>query len=219
MPGRSVLSRSMLLCALAAPFFTAPAALAQTDVADMREDVRGLTQRVGELSLRVEQLEHENDALHAKVAALGGTKDSVTTAQLNSAVAELNASIHSAVADSRTEILEKVATQMEVLAKQTNAALDSMAKPAARPAPTTSSATYTTSAGTAPSPAKAEFSENFPKEGISYTVAKGDSLGGIARKTSSKSADIIAANKLTDPSKIQAGQILFIPGGKQPHAP
>ncbi len=179
----------------------------------MHEDIRGLTQRVNELSLRVEQLEHENETLHAKVAALDGTKDFVTTPQLNGAVAELNASIHSAVAESRTEILDKVATQMENLAKQTNSALDSIAKPVVAQG---SSATYTT---TATAPAKAEFSDNFSKEGISYTVAKGDSLGGIARKTGSKSADIIAANKLTDPSKIQVGQVLFIPGGKEPHAP
>jgi LysM repeat protein len=192
---------------------TAPAAHAQTDIADMHEDIRGLTQRVNELSLRVEQLEHENETLRSKVAGLDGTKDFVTTPQLNSAVAELNASIHSAVADSRTEILDKVATQMENLAKQTNNALDSIAKPVVAQG---SSATYTT---TTPAPAKTEFSDNFPKEGISYTVAKGDSLGGIARKTGSKSADIISANKLTDPSKIQVGQVLFIPGGKEPHAP
>jgi LysM repeat protein len=192
---------------------TAPVAHAQTEIADMHEDIRGLTQRVNELSLRVEQLEHENETLRSKVAGLDGTKDFVTTPQLNGAVAELNASIHSAVAESRTEILDKVATQMENLAKQTNSALDSIAKPAVAQA---SSATYTT---TSTPPAKAEFSDNFSKEGISYTVAKGDSLGGIARKTGSKSADIIAANKLTDPSKIQVGQVLFIPGGKEPHAP
>jgi LysM repeat protein len=204
----------VLLCAFLAPFMTAPVAHAQTEIADMHEDIRGLTQRVNELSLRVEQLEHENETLRSKVAGLDGTKDFVTTPQLNGAVAELNASIHSAVAESRTEILDKVATQMENLAKQTNSALDSIAKPAVAQG---SSATYTT---TAPAPAaKTEFSDNFSKEGISYTVAKGDSLGGIARKTGSKSADIIAANKLTDPSKIQVGQVLFIPGGKEPHAP
>ena len=32
----------------------------QYELANMREDVRGLVQRVGELNLRVEQLEREN---------------------------------------------------------------------------------------------------------------------------------------------------------------
>jgi LysM repeat protein len=207
--GRSSFRRLTLVCATLAPLLAAPAANAQATVADLNEDVRGLTQHVNELSLRVEQLEHDNEALRSKVAVLAGTKDSVTTAQLNGAVADLNASIESAVAASRTEILDKVASQMEKLAKQTNAAIDSVAKPVEAPAPV---------AATIP-PSKAEFSEAYSKEGVSYTVAKGDSLGGIARKTKSKSQDIIAANKLTDPSKIQVGQVLFIPGGKEPQAP
>ena len=198
----------MLLCASLAPLLTAPAAHAQTDIADMKEDIRGLTQRVNELSLRIEQLEHDNETLRSKVGALSGTKDTVTAAQLNSAVADLNASIRSAVADSRTEILDKVATQMENLAKQTNSALDSIAKPAAA---TTSSATYT---ATAPAPAKTEFSDNFSKEGISYTVVKGDSLGGIAHKTSAKSADIIAVagDPLSDITELERVKFVMAAG-------
>jgi LysM repeat protein len=177
---------------------------AQTEIADLHEDVRGLTQRLGELSLRVEELEHENAELKAKVGALGGSRDFATTAQLNGAIADLNASIKAAVSASQTEILDKVATQMENLAKQTNAALDSIAKPspAARPAP-------------AEAP-RAPFGTDYPKEGISYTVQRGDSVGLIAKKTGAKFHDIIDANKISDPSRIQVGQVLFVPGGKQP---
>jgi LysM repeat protein len=190
----------MVACAV----FAASRASAQTEVADLREDVRGLTQRVGELSLRVEQLEQENAVLRSKVAGIGSSRDLVTTAQLNGAVADLNGSIKSAVGASRTEILEQVATQMEKLAKQTNAALDSIARPSApvqaRPA-------------AQGEPAKA-FGDSYPKEGVSYTVQKGDSVGLIAKKTGAKSQDIIDANKIADPSRIQAGQVLFVPGGK-----
>ena len=172
----------------------------------MHEDIRGLNQRLGDLALRVEQLEHENAELKAKVRELEGGRDAVTTAQLNGAVADLNASVKSAVEASRTEILGQVARQMEVLAKQTNAALDSLARPGtpavqARPGPQAE----------APKPA---FGSSYPKEGVSYTVAKGDTVGLIAKKTGAKSQDIIDANRLTDPSRIQAGQVLFIPGGK-----
>jgi LysM repeat protein len=62
-------------------------------------------------------------------------------------------------------------------------------------------------------PAK-PFGDTYSKEGVSYTVQKGDSIGGIARKTGAKVQDIIDANKLADPSRIQAGQVLFVPGGK-----
>jgi LysM repeat protein len=204
MHGRPALSRLTLLCAALAAPFSAARLSAQTEVADLREDVRGLSQRVGELSLRVEQLEHENAELRASVAARGAA-DSVTPAQFNGAVADLNASIKSAVEASRTEILAKVAAQMENLAKQTNAALDSIAKagPAVQArAPTQAEA------------ARPAFGGSFPKEGVNYTVQKGDSVGIIAKRTGSKVQDIIDANKLADPSKIQAGQVLFIPGGK-----
>jgi nucleoid-associated protein YgaU len=197
----------MLACCALALLCAAPAARAQTDIADMHEDIRGLTQRLNELSLRVEQLEHENAGLRSKVGALDGNRDTVTTAQLNRAIADMNASIQTAVGASRAEILEKVATQMEKLAKQTNAALDSIARTSS-PAPVREAAQPPAAA-----PAKA-FGDAYSKDGLSYTVQKGDSLGGIARKTGGKAQEIIDANKLTDPSRIQAGQILFIPGGK-----
>ena len=174
-------------------------------MADLREDVRGLSQRIGELSLRVEQLEHENAELRAKVAAIDRNSDFVTSARFNAAVADLNASIKASVGSSRSEILQEVAVQMEKLAKQTNAALDSIAK-----AGTAAQARPGAQAQGAP-PA---FGNAYPKEGVSYTVQKGDSIGIIAKKTGAKAQDIIDANKLADPSRIQSGQVLFIPGGK-----
>ena len=89
---------------------------------------------------------------------------------------------------------ERAAAQIKKLGDATNAALDSLAKGmATRPVIQTS------------------FSDNFPKEGISYTVQKGDTLAVIAKKTGSKSQDIINANKIADPSRILVGQTLFIP--------
>ena len=189
-----------LVAALAAPAVRLSAQ--STEAADLREDVRSLSQRLGDLSLRVEQLEHDNQDLKARLSS-GQAQDTVTAAELNAAVARLSAAIKSENEASRAEILQQVSTQMENLAKQTNAALDSMAKPAA-------------AAPRADAPAKAVFGESYPKEGVSYTVQKGDSVGIIARKTGAKAQDIIDANKLLEPSRIQAGQVLFVPGGKQP---
>ena len=205
MPGRFYSSRLTLVCAALLSSIGPTQARGQTELADLREDVHGLSQRVNELTLRVEQLEHENSELQAKVARAEENKEMITAAQLNGAVADINASIASAVAASRSEILQQVATQMEVLAKQTNAALDSLAK--AGPAPQV----RTTAATPTPKPA---FGDTYSKEGVSYTVAKGDTVGLIAKKTGAKAQDIIDANKLLDPSRIQAGQVLFIPGGK-----
>jgi LysM repeat protein len=167
----------------------------QVELANLREDVRGLSQRVAELTLRLEQVERENAELRRRAAADAGAR--VSPAQLQAAVAEAEKSAREAVATSKTETLQHVAAQIEKLAKQTNAAIDSLAKAQApRPAPTI------------------KFAEDFPKDGVSYTVQKGDTLAVIAKKTGAKQQDIINANKLADPSRIVVGQTLFIPGGK-----
>ena len=174
----------------ATAFAQAPAP--QVELANLREDVRVLSQRVGELALRVEQLERENTALQRKSDA--GAQAYATVVQLNEALATVNLALKNAVASAKAETLEQVAAQMEKLARQTNAAIDSLAK------------------GLATWPAVApSFSDDFPKEGISYTVQKGDTLALIAKKTGAKTPDIVNANKIADPSKIQVGQTLFLP--------
>jgi LysM repeat protein len=183
---------------LAVGFFAATAFAQnspQVELANLREDVRGLVQRLGELALRIEQLERENTELRSRSTM--ADKTYVTVAQLNEAIADVNRDIRTAVATSKSETLQQVSAQLEKLGKQTNAALDSLAKSqATRPVVQTA------------------FSEEYPKQGISYTVQKGESLAAIAKKTGAKPQDIINANKLSDPSRISAGQTLFIPGGK-----
>lgn len=191
-----MLKRVLLLCVAAA---LGTPLLAQVELANLREDVRGLSQRVAELSLRVEQLERQNNDLSARA----GTADRayVTLTQLNQSLSDVNRNIQVAVNVSRSETMQQVAQQMEKLAKQTNAAIEALSKNGgAHPA-----------AGAA---GPTNFSDDYPKEGVSYIVQKGDSLALIAKKTGAKSADIINANKISDPSRIVAGQTLFIPGGK-----
>lgn len=195
------MSRPFRLLAFA-PLFALPLALSAqavsspaAELANLREDVRLLVQRVGELSLRVEQLENENARL-AKLAA-GAQDNAATISQLNTAIADLTRDIKAAGAQTKSEVLAVVATQMETLAKQTNAALDAMSRGR--------------SAGPA---APATFSDNFPKEGVTYTVQPGDTLSKIAQKTGARLNDIVNANKIVDPTKVQVGQVLFIPGGK-----
>jgi nucleoid-associated protein YgaU len=160
------------------PALVAAAALrAQTadpgvEIANLREDVNGLSQRLGDLNLRVEQLEAQNAALRDQAKSAG--QNAVTIAQLNAAIADINSRI-----DAEMEKLEG-------------------------------------SSGSAGphAPAQPGFSEDFPKVGVSYTVQRGDTLALIAKKTGARLSDIINANKIADPSRIQAGQALFIPGGK-----
>jgi LysM repeat protein len=171
-----------------AAFAQAPAS--QVDLANLQEDIRGLTQRVNDLSLDVEHLEHERSQSADPTAA--AAKDYATVAQLNQAVAELNRAIQSAVADSRNETLQRVGDQMEKLARQTNAALDALARTApGRPAGQ--------GVSTGPGPER------------TYTVEGGDTLASISKKTGARVSDIIDANRISDPSRILVGQTLVIP--------
>jgi LysM repeat protein len=189
-----MLKRMLCFCSVALVLATSSLP-AQVELANMREDLRGLIQRVGDLSLQVEQLERENAELRGKAGA--AEKSYVTLTQLNDAIASINQTIRSSAAATKSETLQQVSVQMEKLAKQTNTAIDSLAKGMA-----TRNTVQTT------------FSEDYAKEGISYTVQKGDTLAVIAKKTGAKAQDIINANKISDPSRINAGQTLFIPGGK-----
>jgi len=167
----------------------------QYELAGLREDVRGLTQRVGELSLRIEQLERENNELRGKASAVASS--SVTVEQLNEAIADLNRTIKASAASTKSETLQQVSGQIKVLASQTNAAIDSVAKGQA-----TRQNVQTV------------FTEDYAKEGVSYTVQKGDTLSSIAQKNGARMADIINANKISDPTRINVGQTLFIPVAK-----
>lgn len=168
----------------------------QVELANLREDVRGLVQRVGDLGLRVEQLERENANLRRKSA--DGSRAFATVAQLNEAVADLHRTLKTAVATSQNDTLQLVSTQLEKLGRQTNAAFDALGKAqTVRPIK--------------PPPATADDRAN---EAGSYTVQKGDSLASIAKKTGAKQQELIAANRISDPSLIKVGQTLIIPGGK-----
>jgi LysM repeat protein len=194
---RTAVVRLFLSVAFVAPVvLTAQAASPAVELANLREDVRLLVQRVGELSIRVEQLENENARLARN--ASGAEQNHATLTQLNTAIADLSRDIKASAAATKSEVLATVSTQIEALARQTNAALDSVSRPRPAPAPV----------------APVAFSDDFPKEGVSYTVAAGDTVSRIAQKTGAKVADIVNANKLADPTRIRVGQVLFIPGGK-----
>lgn len=54
-----------------------------------------------------------------------------------------------------------------------------------------------------------------PSSGLNHTVAKGETLANIAMKYKVEENDIIEANKLASAGSLQAGQKLFIPGGRK----
>jgi LysM repeat protein len=163
------------------------------ELASLREDVRLLNQKVNDLGLRIEQLERDNNDLRSKT---GGTY--VTLAQLNEAIADVQKTLQAALRDQRRDTLQQVSVQMAKMADETQAAINALAKGAA----------------TRQAVATPTFSEDYPKEGASYMVQRGDTLSSIAHKTNAKMQDIINANKIADPTRLQVGQTLFIPQSK-----
>jgi LysM repeat protein len=183
---------SVVLAGASTVLAQSPQANVAFEIANLREDLRLLQQQVGELKLTVEQLTRENSQLQARAS-----QSYVTVEQLNRSVADVNRTMQSALSDQKREVLQQVAGQIERLGKQTNAALDSLAKgQATRPTVQT------------------EFSEDFPREGVTYTVQTGDTLSKIAERNNARVQDIINANKISDPTKLRVGQSLFIPQRK-----
>lgn len=160
----------------------------------MQEDIRVLDERTRNLQLQVEQVTRENRELKESIQDMKDlTASVVTLAQLNNAVAEATRGYQAG----DREMLLKVTRQVEQLAKQTQSAIDSLA------------------AGISQRPSGGKpmvnFSEDYPKTGVTYTVQPGDTLSSMATRFNSSVRDIQNANKISDPKGLQVGQTLFIP--------
>ncbi|MEI6588507.1 MAG: LysM peptidoglycan-binding domain-containing protein [Verrucomicrobiota bacterium] len=185
---------TVVLLLLSTCFCFAQNTATTVDVANLREDLHGLSDKINDLSLRLEQLEAENTKL--RNAGPTKTQSYVTQAQLNDALSELKLTNQNGSETNKDEQPSHLTTQLAT----------STSKKIVNSSDHPSSASHTTTSG--------NFSDDFPKDGITYVVQRGDTVALIAKKTSSKFKDIINANKLNDPSRIFVGQTLFIPGAK-----
>lgn len=164
----------------------------QVQVANLNQDLYALKQQVGQLRLKTESLERENAQLKQYIAQLN-QRASVSPQELQSIRKEL-------LEEGRRQkesIVGLVTEQINHLANQTQLALQqSITGKNASPSKTTKSFTFT---------------DDYPKEGVAYTVQKGDTLGEIALQHNSTVKDIQNANRLANPKDLRAGQTIFIP--------
>ena len=114
-------------------------------------------------------------------------------------------------ADAKTAAATKTSeTKPATAAKTADAkpAASAVKNPDVKPAPAAKTKEATAAAKPADSePAKADA----PASDKSYTVAKGDNPYAIAKKLKVKYNDLIKANDIKDPTKLQIGQKLIIP--------
>lgn len=170
----------------------------QVQLANVKEDIRVLDERTRLLTAQIEDLTRENQQLKDRLARAEQVTNSqagsfVTLSQMNQAIEDMAANL----LESDRETVIKVTKQMESLANQTQKALNSLAK----------SASVRSASSTPP----IKFTDNYPKNGVTYTVQSGDTLSSIAAKYKSTTKDIQNANKISDPRQLKVGQILFLP--------
>ena len=167
-------------------------------VANLSQDVNLLEQSLKTMRLEIEELRRENASMRAQVAA--ATSKSDTNAQISSlsvAIETLRREYGSADAYLKRQILVELNSQISVLAKETQSAINSIAKAAYIPPQV---------------PTPVYFSDDFPKTGKTYVVRSGDTLSKIARDHGSTIKHIQNANKIVNPSKdLQVGETIFIP--------
>lgn len=170
----------------------------RVQIANLTQDVRLLTQKVGQLQVRVEQLEKENAALRKQAIDQKDLESRLTQVNTNlqTNLNNLRRDFSSADEAQKEAIIKAVSNQISDLADQTQKTIDALAD-------------YVGHQGT--SIPAVEFSNDFPNTGFRYEVMPGDSLVKIAQKHGVNIRDIINANRLVDPDKIQVGQNLFIP--------
>jgi LysM repeat protein len=170
----------------------------RVNVANLSQDVTLLEQSLKTMRLEIEELRREDARIRAQVAA--ASSKSATSEQISSlsvAIETLRREYASADAQQKQQILVELNRQINALAKETQSAINSIAK-----------ATYNQPQVATP----VYFSEDFPKTGKTYVVRSGDTLSQIARDHGSTIKHIQNANKIVNPSKdLQVGETIFIP--------
>lgn len=191
------------LCALVSSCLLAPPATAQTDnlrvtVANLSQDVSILTQHLKTIRLEMEELHRENARLRAQVAS--ASNNSQTQAQitnLSGAIETLRREYKAADEAQKRQIIAEVTRQINALAKETQAAINTIAD----------------AVGSEPQvETTVHFSEDYPKTGKPYVVRSGDTLSKIARDHGSTIKHIQNANKIVNPARdLRVGETIFIP--------
>ena len=191
-----------------------PAGSSMAQIAALREDIRGLSSMVREQNLIIEELQRQNRTLEQRMREYEGVAresqspqqsgNFATMSQVNRALEEMAENFRGAQRDQRREIIEQVGRQIDELARETQRAMDSLAR-------NVSSSGGGGSAPAGSAAASPSFSDDYPEEGLSYTVRSGDTLSSIASRHNARVRDIVNANRIEDPNRLRVGQTLFIP--------
>ena len=160
--------------------------LAQRAVAQQQQVLRELQLSVQRLAVRIDAVEQRQNNLSTRLAAIergAGDSDLATKDEVAALRADL-AALRSSQEAMRGEIVNDLSGRMAKLSERQAKAAEAAAKAAA---------------------AQSRGS------GYSHVVESGQTLSAIAQAYGVPVRTIMRANKITDPSKLQVGQKLFIP--------
>jgi murein DD-endopeptidase MepM/ murein hydrolase activator NlpD len=192
---QALVSALCLLIGLAAPL-QAQTALEFTQ---LRDEVDALSRRVGQLQLSIEVLQANNQQL----------QQNNQTLQQNQLALAKRFEVFSAAIDTQ---LASLPQRENALRADITKAVQQLVRDLAQDIEQQLKAVVTASAPSTPAaPGGLVLDDNFPTEGLIYKVQPGDTLSTIAQRNASRVIWIQKANKITDPTKLRAGQEIFLP--------
>ncbi len=160
-------------------------------VAGLQQDVVALQQTVGILNLEIESLREQMHSLREHLARQEQYSHVASAEAWRAEIHALRTEYEARVDRDKKEILSRISKEMDKLARLIHVQEIRNDKEE-----------------------KVSFSEDYPKEGIAYTVKPGDTLSKIAQDNASTIKDIQNANKIVDPKSLRVGQQLFVPQKK-----
>ena len=140
----------------------------RVEIAGLKEDNALLRREVREFTLQVERLSRENHALKKWVETSSNDRAKLlesfaTISDLRREIEALRVELTAAETRRNAELLSEISRQMVELASQTEEAVNSLAN----------------AVNAQPKVKKpVQFSSDFPKNGVIYTVKRGDTLSG-----------------------------------------
>jgi len=170
-----------------------------TSTQQMSLDFRQLSEQVATLGRSQEMLDSRLSRLEAQVNAAPRTQDDITALRRDvQLVRTERETLKREITDDLAGRIEKIAARQQADINAARAASGSSA-PAASAARASGGAR---AAGGASAPVRA---------GYEHKVERGQTLSEIARGYNKSVESIMKANKLSNPSSIRVGQLLFIP--------
>lgn len=170
----------------------------RVEVADLKQDFEQIERQVKKLRLEIEELRRENSRLRATVREARNSRVSEDRVEgLEQSISSVREEFRKETRRQKERIISEVSGQIDALAEETQRAIDSIAE-AVESEPEVST--------------PVRFSEDYPKNGVTYTVRSGDTLSRIAREHGSSIKHIQNANRIVNPARdLRVGDTIFIP--------